>query len=96
MVAGYSLMILLGCFMLIPYRSLEHFGLDTKRTPVCFLLLMENTAALFHYVIICLLIEGTVLSSISNHTIQSLDILFIFGLFIIILYQVIKEPEALL
>lgn len=96
MLAGNSLMILIGCLILFPYRSFDNFNLDRRGTPVCFLLLMENTAALFHYVLICLLIEGTVLNSISNHSIQSLDILFIFGLLIIILYQVIKEPEALL
>lgn len=93
----WGLIFLIGCLFFWPKRISGGF-IDkiSDRAPLCFLLLMDNTRALYEYVALLFLLYAELVFSTSNHAIQTLDILAMESTLIIIMLHMLKEPDLFL
>jgi len=62
------------------------------RTPIGFVLLMQNTAALFEYAALVLALAAAASCCVSNHAVQSFAILWTESSLLIVMLRRIKDP----
>lgn len=91
-----------GCFAGLLWSSFVVMSAKTgKIMPESYFLILEKTSELYEWAILFVitfnLFTGIFsLKNISNHSILSLDIIYLFSTMLLITFQILKEPNILI